>query len=185
MTRGRHGGKRYWGILYRTGRNPRNLPYDIQTLAFRIGGTGAYLAALAGIVLMVSNPEGRASSLAYNALPVATALIVAGLVVGRYRKSAFRYSRIQEADRWIQAVYMHRVVWLMRREKAILCGIEGLQDRFEAEKAALQEVREERMAQERMVGFIKGLQESPAMMAYLDNPRNRLRVVRDPGEQSA
>ncbi len=73
---------------------------------------------------------------------------------------------------------------LMEREELLTHNIAELNNRFEEEKKALQEIREERMAQERMMGFVEGLQKSPAMKAYLANPRNRLRVVPSPAEHA-
>ncbi|MEU5192795.1 hypothetical protein AB0G86_01855 [Streptomyces scabiei] len=123
--------------------------------------------------------------LTWAILSASFALIVAGYGIASYHEAAVRYTKIQQADEWLQVVHAHRVKVLALREKNLVRAIGELQDRFEVEKAALQEIREERMAHERMMGFVDGLQKSPAMRAFMENPRNRLRVVRDEDEESA
>lgn len=102
-----------------------------------------------------------------------------------YRRSTMWHFKRQQGDRWLYAMQEHRVEWLSQREQLLLGSIAALCEDFEKEKVKLEEIREERMAQERATGYLRGLQEAPAMVAYHANPRNRLRAVPGSGEESA
>lgn len=139
----------------------------------------------AGGALIAFDNRGQAWSLFWPAATASAVLFVVGVCIARYLSSAEWYSKMHEGDQWLHAVKASRVEYLASRELELDQRIAALREDFEAEKAALEELREERIAEERMAGYVRGLIESSALKAYHANPRNRLRVVSEPDEESA
>jgi hypothetical protein len=168
-----------------TGRHVRFLPYDIAVIAVRCIGTGTLIGLAAALELFMVDDSDLVWSYFWPLVTAAVALFATGTCVGKYIGSAVRYSKMLEGDSWLDEVKRYRVDRLTAREAELELRLAILRSDFAAEKAALEEVREERIAQERMAGFVEGLSKSPSVMAFLANPRNRLRVVPDPDEESA
>ncbi|MBB5103246.1 hypothetical protein [Streptomyces spectabilis] len=113
------------------------------------------------------------------------ALFIVGCGLLSYGDTALPHIKAKQADEWMHVVHAHRIARLMKREEVLIEGIAELSERFEREKKALREIREERMAEERMMGFLEGIQKYPTLHAHHSNPRNRLRVVPGPDDSSA
>lgn len=184
MSTGRHRGRRHWGVLPHTGRSLDFLPQDIAVISLRCFATGIFAVGLAGVLAMATDREGL-NLLVWAAVAAAAVLFAVGVGLSSYGSSTRRYVKTQKGDEWLRAVQEHRVERMTQREQFLMDSIAELREDFEAEKAALREIREERIAEERMVGFLRGIREAPAMRAHLANPRNRLRVVPDCDEESA
>jgi hypothetical protein len=58
-------------------------------------------------------------------------------------------------------------------------SIEEHQRRFDKEKEELKQIREEKENELKGLGFIQGIAHRDELQAYYENPRNRLRLVRD------
>lgn len=170
-----------------TGVNPAYLSQDITIIAarcFALAGS-VLILGVAGLLWSVGGSHGVGEVAAGTALSAAAVLFCVGAGLLRYVKVTLRYLKMHQADEWIHAVSVHRIDRLLKREEELANSITELSARFERDKAALEEIREERLAQERMMAFVKGLQKSPDMQAYLANPRNRLHIVPDLDDDSS
>ncbi|MCX4578152.1 hypothetical protein OHB41_34180 [Streptomyces sp. NBC_01571] len=161
------------------------MPYDISTIALRCMGSGIVLGMVAGTVLAFTDGVGLGGLIFWSLIAATASLFTVGGGLGKYVVSAERYYKMLQGDLWVYAVKRARADYLAARQTELELHIADLRADFAAEKAALEDLREERIAQERMAGFIDGVSKSPEMMAYLSNPRNRLRIVPDSEEKSA
>lgn len=142
-------------------------------------------ASLALGVVVAFEDGASAIAVAVPALSTAAALCIVSRWLLTYRRETVPHVKAREADGWIHTIYEYRIERLTQREKDLSESIAELRERFEEEKAALQEIREERIAAERMFGFRLGLERYPEIYAHHQNPKNRLRVVRSGDEESA
>ncbi|MYS78170.1 hypothetical protein GTY88_48295 [Streptomyces sp. SID5926] len=154
-------------------------------LSIRVFFAGWGFLSLAIGVALAFDDTASATAIAVPAVCTALALFVVARGLLAYGRATVTHVKAREADDWISAVHEFRIEHLTEREAYLTNSIAGLNERFEQEKAALQEVRDERMAEERMLGFLDGLKKYPQMYAHHANPKNRLRVVRDEEEESA
>ncbi|MEU3161372.1 hypothetical protein ABZ753_28685 [Streptomyces griseoincarnatus] len=185
MSKGRHRGERAWGLLPPTGRDIRTLPTDFAVFSFRLFGTAIAITVGVAAVGVFGGEEVRTHPAVVPLFTAASVLSVVGFFLARYIPSATRHAKTYAADTWQHQIQSYRVERLAQREEDLMARITELKAEFEEEKIALEEIQEERIEQERMMSYIRGMTKSPEIAAYLANPRNRLRAVPDLDEESA
>lgn len=185
MSKGRHRGERAWGLLPPTGRDIRSLPRDIAVFSFRLFASALAITASVSVASVLFDDGWHAHPAVVPLFTAALVLYGVGYALTRYIPSATRHAKTYAADNWQHQIQAYRVERLGRREEDLMARITELKAEFEEEKIALEEIQEERIEQERMMSYIRGMTKSPEIAAYLSSPRNRLRVVPDLDEESA
>lgn len=149
---------------------------------FSIAGTFAFIVGVAASLYYWHKSDELGLINAVNAASAGGMFLLSYFIIRRLDKSLALGDDAMREAAYRRDLFEMQLEGMELQERRMEEALATLKRQHADERQLLLEIREEREAELKALGFVQGVQQGPEVMEYLNNPRMRLRALPQQGD---